>query len=87
MSSHVWRLVYQSLRRVNRRVPREGRACQYNDTLIVAMYLWGCSTIVRCVGPPIVRIIQVCFGHGSCPPARSLADESGRLVVKRCWMH
>ena len=41
MSSHVWRLVYQSLRRVNRRIPKHGRACQYNDTTIVAMYLWS----------------------------------------------
>ncbi len=40
MSSHVWRLVYQSLRRVNRRIPKQGRACQYSDTLIVGMYLW-----------------------------------------------
>ncbi len=40
MSSHVWRLVYRSLRRVDRRTPKEGRACQYSDTLIVAMYLW-----------------------------------------------
>lgn len=41
MSSHVWRLVYQSLRRVNRRIPRQGRMCQYGDILIVAMYLWA----------------------------------------------
>ena len=41
MSSHVWRLVYQSLRRVNRRIPTEGRSCQYHDTLIVGMFLWA----------------------------------------------
>ncbi len=41
MSSHVWRLVYQSLRLVNRRIPKEGRSCQYADTLIVGMYLWA----------------------------------------------
>lgn len=41
MSSHVWKLVYHGLRRVNRRVPRQGRACQYSDTLIVGMYLWA----------------------------------------------
>lgn len=41
MSSHVWRLVYRTLRRVNRRIPRQGRMCQYPDTLIVAMYLWA----------------------------------------------
>jgi hypothetical protein len=41
MSSHVWKLVYQTLRRLNRRIPKEGRACQYSDSLIVAMYLWA----------------------------------------------
>ena len=41
MSSHVWKMVYHSLRRVNRKIPRQGRACQYPDTLIVAMYLWA----------------------------------------------
>lgn len=41
MSSHVWRLVYQILRRVNRRIPKQGRSCQYDDTTIVAMYLWA----------------------------------------------
>ena len=41
MSSHVWKLVYQSLRRVNRRIPKKGRTCQYDDILIVAMYLWA----------------------------------------------
>ena len=41
MSSHVWRLVYQGLRRVNRRIAKDGRSCQYDDTLIVGMYLWA----------------------------------------------
>lgn len=41
MSSHAWRLVYQSLRRVNRRIPKEGRACRYDDVLIVGMFLWS----------------------------------------------
>lgn len=41
MSSHVWKLVYQTLCRVNRRIPKEGRACLYNDTLIVGMFLWA----------------------------------------------
>ena len=41
MSSPVWRLVYQSLRRVNRGIPKQGRTCQYDDILIVAMYLWS----------------------------------------------
>lgn len=41
MSSHAWRLVYQSLRRVNRRIPKQGRACRYNDVLIVGMFLWA----------------------------------------------
>ena len=41
MSSQLWRLVYQSLRRVNRGIAKKGRKCQYDDTLIVAMYLWA----------------------------------------------
>ena len=41
MSSHVWKLVYQSLRRVNRRISKEGRACLYDDVLIVSMFLWA----------------------------------------------
>ena len=41
MSSHVWKLVYHGLRRVNKRIPKKGRMCQYPDTLIVAMYLWS----------------------------------------------
>lgn len=41
MSSHVWKLVYHGLRRVNKRIPKKGRVCQYPDTLIVAMYLWS----------------------------------------------
>lgn len=41
MSSHEWKLVHQSLRRVDRRIPKVGRSCQYEDTLIVGMYLWS----------------------------------------------
>ncbi len=41
MSSHVWRLVYQGLRRVNRRISKQGRKCRYDDTMIVAMHLWA----------------------------------------------
>lgn len=41
MNSHVWKLVYHGLRRVNRRVPKQGRSCQYPDTLIMGMYLWA----------------------------------------------
>lgn len=41
MSSHVWKVVYQMLRRVNRRIPKQGRKCQYSDIRIVAMYLWA----------------------------------------------
>lgn len=40
MSSHVWRIVYQTIREVERQTPRTMRRCQYSDTLIVAMYTW-----------------------------------------------
>ena len=41
MDSHTWRVVYQAIREVDRRVQRFGRRTQYSDVLIVAMYLWS----------------------------------------------
>lgn len=41
MSSHVWHLVYQTIKDVDRGMPRTGRKCRYPDTLIVAMYFWS----------------------------------------------
>lgn len=41
MSRHVWRLIYRSIGELNRRIPRVGRRCEYNDALIVAMYIWS----------------------------------------------
>ena len=41
MDSHVWRLVYATVRSVDRSVPREGRSKRYSDVLIVGMYLWS----------------------------------------------
>ena len=41
MSSHVWRIIYQTIVRMNRTLPHRTRKCQYNDTLIVAMYIWS----------------------------------------------
>lgn len=43
MSSHVWRLVYSMVHRVNRVIPRSGRKASYSDCLIVGMYLWSVS--------------------------------------------
>ena len=41
MDSHIWRLAYQTIREVDRSLPRSGRRKQYSDVLIVAMYLWS----------------------------------------------
>jgi hypothetical protein len=41
MDSHVWREVYQTIRLVDRQIPRIGRRPTYSDVLIVAMYLWS----------------------------------------------
>lgn len=41
MDSHVWRRVYQTVRSVDRSLPKRGRQKRYSDTLIVGMYLWS----------------------------------------------
>ena len=41
MDSHVWREVYQTIRRVDRGIPRLGRHPTYSDVLVVAMYVWS----------------------------------------------
>lgn len=41
MSSHVWQVVYQMIREVERQTPRTMRKCLYSDTLIVAMFVWS----------------------------------------------
>lgn len=41
MSSPEWRVVYQTIRKVNRQLPRPHRRPEYSDVLIVAMYLWA----------------------------------------------
>ena len=40
MDSHGWRLVYQTIRKMDRIIPREGRRKRYSDVLVVGMYLW-----------------------------------------------
>jgi len=41
MDSHVWKVVYQSIRRAERSMQRFGRRPTYDDGLIVAMYVWS----------------------------------------------
>ena len=41
MSSHVWRLIYQMVRRVDSAIRRTGRKRRYSDGQIVGMYLWS----------------------------------------------
>ena len=39
MDSHIWRAVYQTVKQVDRAIPRYGRRPTYSDGLIVAMYV------------------------------------------------
>lgn len=41
MDSHVWKVIYQAIRRADRSIPRSGRRPSYSDGLIVAMYVWS----------------------------------------------
>jgi len=41
MSSEQWKVVYRTIRMVNRSIPQEGRRPSYGDTLMVAMYVWA----------------------------------------------
>lgn len=43
MNSRVWKVIYQTIRKVERVIPRTMRKCPYSDALIVAMYLWTVS--------------------------------------------
>lgn len=49
MDSHMWKTIYQTIVRMNRTLDNRRRKCQYNDTLIVALYLWSvCHDRPRC---------------------------------------
>ncbi len=39
MDSHMWRVIYQTIKQVDRTLPRVGRRLIYSDVLIVAMYV------------------------------------------------
>ena len=41
MDNHVWKVMYESIRRADRCIPRFGRRPRYSDGLIVAMYVWS----------------------------------------------
>lgn len=41
MDSHVWHRIYQTIRHLDRKIPRIGRRPTFSDGLIVAMYLWS----------------------------------------------
>ncbi len=41
MDSHMWRVIYQTIKQVDRTLPRVGRRLIYSDVLIVAMYVWS----------------------------------------------
>ena len=41
MDSHIWKVVYQTIRCGDRSIPRSGRRPTYSDGLIVAIYVWS----------------------------------------------
>lgn len=41
MSSHVWKMIQETIRVRNRSIPKQGRRPEFPDTLIVGMYLWS----------------------------------------------
>lgn len=41
MDNHIWSVVYQTIKDVDRAIPRCGRRPVYSDVLIVAMYIWS----------------------------------------------
>lgn len=41
MDSHTWKLVYQTVRTLDRSIPRQGRRKRYSEVQIVGMYLWA----------------------------------------------
>lgn len=41
MDNHMWKVIYQTIRRADRSLPRWGRRPTYTDGLIVAMYIWS----------------------------------------------
>jgi len=43
MSSQVWRIVYQTVRQIDKKIPQPKRRPEFSDVLIVAMYLWAAA--------------------------------------------
>lgn len=81
MDSHVWHVIYQSLRRIDRELRRFGRRPAYSDCLIIAMYLWS-----------VMHDRPLCWAcrrenYGSCFRPRKLPSVSQfckRLKTERC---
>lgn len=41
MDGHEWKIVYQAVKTMDRKIDKHMRKCTYSDQLIVAMYLWA----------------------------------------------
>jgi len=81
MSSQEWKLVYSTIRLVNRSIPRTGRRPVYPDTLIVAMYLWSVAH-----DRPMLWATQRCNYGGAFRPRRlpSCSQFYRRIATLRC---
>lgn len=81
MDSHMWKTVYQTIVRMNRTLERRGRRCQFNDTLIVAMYAWSV-----CHDRPMCWAADPANYHGPFRPRRlpSRSQFCRRIATPRC---
>ena len=66
MDREIWMTLKQSVKRICRRVKREGRKPKFSNELILLMYLWSvCQG--RCLNWAMDRShYSICFVRGSC---------------------
>lgn len=81
MDSHGWRLVYQTIRKVDRQVPKFGRRPTYPDTLIVAMYVWSVAHDRPLCWACDRRNYNSCFRPRRLP---SVSQFCKRIKTERC---
>lgn len=81
MDSHVWRLVYQTIRQADRKIPRIGRRPTYSDALIVSLYLWSVGHDRPLCWACDRRNFNTCFRPRRLP---SVSQFCKRIKTPRC---
>jgi hypothetical protein len=81
MDSHVWREIYQTVRRVDRQIPKFGRRPTFSDVLITGMYLWSVAH-----DRPLCWACRRSSYHGCFRPRRlpSVSQFCKRVKTRRC---